>query len=357
MKMRYCVYFFYITISISLCGCATDFGYLWKQGGYLFKDNFGARDVDSILREEQTPQDTRAFLEIVQEIKRFAVERIGLKDNGNYTRYKELDADYLVNVVQACDSVSFTPFFWSYQFLGKLPYKGFYERPDAEAEAARLETEGYDVIVRKTDAFSTLGFFKDPLYSFMKRYSPYELSSLVFHEQTHATVFLTGQAQFNEELATFVGDEGAFEFLIEKYGSQSEEHRKAIAEKADHELFLSYVKDVSQALEEIYTSTLPREEKLKQKRDLIAVFKAQYLNEIRPRLNSDDYRSLVNIPLNNAYLSLYNLYTQDNQLLTLYFTRECGSDLKRFIENVKQLAGSPGDVVQKMRQELQPGTG
>ena len=120
-------------------------------------------------------------------------------------------------------------------FHGQAPYKGFYERPDALAEAARLKKEGYDVIVRKVDAFSTLGFTKDPVYSFMKKYSPYELASTIIHEQTHATLWVKGQTDFNEELADFVGETGALEWIAARFGAPSEEYRSAVDEKADSE--------------------------------------------------------------------------------------------------------------------------
>ncbi|MGO9411115.1 MAG: aminopeptidase, partial [Spirochaetia bacterium] len=194
-----------------LVSCASQLGYLVKQGDYLLRYSSGTESVDDLLKSPSTPADTREFLQRVKEIRTFAVESIGLRDNGNYTRYKSIDRDYLVDVVQACDALSFTPYQWSYPFMGKLPYKGFYERPDALAEAGRLKKEGYDVIVRKVDAFSTLGFTKDPVYSFMKKYSPYELASTIIHEQTHATLWVKGQTDFNEELADFVGETGALE--------------------------------------------------------------------------------------------------------------------------------------------------
>ena len=124
-----------------LSGCASQAGYLVKQGGYLVRFSSGTRGTRSLIEDASTPADTRDFLLRVREIKGFAVARAGLKDNANYTRYKEIDRDHLVDVVQACDAASFTTYEWSYPFLGKLPYKGFYERPDAEREAALLKKE------------------------------------------------------------------------------------------------------------------------------------------------------------------------------------------------------------------------
>ncbi len=328
--------------ALFLSGCVTQLGYLAKQGEYLWKLSSGTQPVQALLKSTATPADTRDFLLRVSEIKSFAVGTVGLKNNGNYTRYKDLARDHLVDVVSACDAVSFTSYLWSYPFLGKLPYKGFYERPDAEAEAARLKKDGYDVIIRPVDAFSTLGFTKDPLYSFMKKYSLFAIASLIIHEQTHATLFVSGQPQFNEELATFVGDEGAFEWLIAKFGADSDEYRTAVAEDEKSQLFISRVQGLSRDLGALYNGQGTREEKLAGKAEIIAEFKSRF---------SGEYKGLEKVQLNNAYVDLYRLYSDDIPLLRAYWALRCGSDLSRFIKAAKYLAGR-GDVKALMRQAL-----
>lgn len=338
-------------ISTLLSGCVTQVGYLAKQGGYLLRDGSGAQPVDRLLKAPDTTADTRDFLLLVQEIRRFAVQDVGLKANGNYTRYKEISRDHLVDVVSACDAVSFTPYLWSYPFLGKLPYKGFYERPDADAEAARIRKEGYDVIIRPVDAFSTLGFTKDPLYSFMKKYPPFELASLIIHEQTHATLFIKGQPQFNEELASFVGDEGAFEWMKEKYGAQSKEYLDAVDQDADSTTFIGLLHDLSTELDTVYMGQQSREEKLARKTEIIDDFQARLAGDLSKRFHTEGYRDLGKLRLNNAYLSLYRLYSDDVPLLRSFWQQRCGSDLRRFMEAAIALS-KKGDVKAQMREEL-----
>ncbi len=338
-----------LAATLSLSGCATDIGYLLKQGGYLISYSSGARDIQSVLRDEHTPVATREFLSRVQDIRDFAVRRIGLASNGSYTRYREIPRDYIADVVQASDAVSFTPYLWSYPVLGRLPYKGFYERADAEAEADRLKKLGFDTIVRHVDSFSTLGVLRDPVYSFMRRYSLFELASLIIHEQTHATVFLKGQPEFNEELATFVGDQGAFWYLRERYGPASKEHADAVAAQADSQLFLGFVRELRRALEAVYGSRLSREEKLARKREVIDTFLDRYKREYVPRFRTKGYHSARRIPLNNAYISLYDLYTGNLPVLERYYAQACSADLRLFVSRVKDLARSPGDVREKMR--------
>jgi predicted aminopeptidase len=334
-----------------LSGCATQVGYLVKQGGYLLRDGSGARPVDRLLSVPSTPADTRDFLLMVQEIKRFAVRDVALKDNGNYSRYKEISRDHLVDVVSACDAVSFAPYLWRYPFLGRLPYKGFYERPDAEGEATRLKKEGWDVIIRPVNAFSTLGFTKDPLYSFMKKYPPFELASLIIHEQTHATLFVKGQPEFNEELATFVGEEGAFEWMREKYGSQSKEYQAAVDQAADSTTFIGLLHDLSTELDAVYKDQQSREQKLSRKARIIEDFQQRLGGELAARFRTEGYRDLGKLRLNNAYLSLYRLYSDDLPLLRSYWERRCGSDLRAFMKAAIALA-KKGDVKTQMRAEL-----
>ena len=336
---------------VAVTGCASQAGYLLKEGSSLLKYSTGARPVQSLLDDPATPADTRQFLSTVQDIRRFAVQRVGLKTNDNYTRYKEIDRDHLVDVVQACDAASFTTYQWGYPFLGKLPYRGYYDRADADAEAARLKREGWDVIVRPVDAFSTLGFLRDPLYSFMKRYSPFEIASTLIHEQTHATLFLRGQSEFNEEMANFVGDTGAFLWLRETYGEGSPEYRRAVDERADSELFVSLLHGLAAKLEPVYSSGLTREQKLAEKARIINEFKGGLADSRAAGFKTEAYTHLDALPLNNAYISLYRLYTDDVPLLREWFATRCGSDLKRFMASMKDLAAH-GDVKNQIRAAL-----
>jgi predicted aminopeptidase len=338
--------------ALAAAGCATDVGYLWKQGGYLLSYSSGARDIESVLRDPRTDAGTRSFLLEVGDIKAFAEGTLGLARNANYSRYREVRGNHLADVVQACDAASFDAYQWSYPVLGRLPYKGFYERADAEAEAARLRAKGFDTVVRGVDAFSTLGFLRDPLYSFMKGYPPDRLASLVIHEQTHATVFLRGQAQFNEELASFVGDEGALRYLGSRYGAGSREVEEALSSAEDSALFLDFTRELHDALQRVYSSPASREEKLARKKEVIDSFQERYRTVYGPRFHGDAYRPGRPLPLNNAYLSLFSLYNDDVPLIRRYFERVCSSRMPDFITRVKGLARSGGDVPAAMRAAL-----
>jgi predicted aminopeptidase len=338
-------------MALVLAGCTSEFGYLPQQGRFLLADTLGARRTRSMIAAPDTPADTREFLLRVQEIRDFAARSIGLRDNGAYTRFKEIPGDHLVDVVSACDAVAFTPYLWGYPFLGRLPYRGYYRTADAEREAERLRQAGYDVLIRPVDAFSTLGFLKDPLYSFMESYTPFDLASLIIHEQTHATIFLKGQPDFNEELATFVGTEGAMEWLRARYGERSPELQAAVDANADERTLEGLLHDLATELDRVYRGPESRGEKLARKAAIIDGFRARLRSEARSLFRTEDYRRVPSMPINNAVISLYRLYTGDDQLLRSFFEKRCSGSLPRLIEATRRLAAH-GDVLELMRQEV-----
>jgi len=205
--------------------------------------------------------------------------------------------------------------------------------------------------VRPVDSFSTLGFTRDPLYSFMKKYSSFELASLIMHEQTHATLFVKGQAQFNEELATFVGEEGAFAWLRDAQGVDSPAYRAALNEIADSETFVALLRDLAGTLDREYRAPLSREEKLARKREIIAAFRQSFESGNGKRFRTETYRAMDAPRVNNAYLALFSLYSDDVPLIRSYCEKVCGGDPRRLLVDARAFARR-GDVKAQMRRAL-----
>jgi predicted aminopeptidase len=310
--------------------------YLLKQGTYLLSYNTRARPIEKVLADGSAGGDAEEMLRSVQEIRRYAVEEIGLAQNRNYSRYVELDKDYVVDVVTACAADSFSPHEWRFPIFGSFPYKGFYEREDAEREAARLEKKGLDVWIRKVDGFSTLGLLSDPIYSFMTDYSLYALADLIIHEQTHATIFIKNEIQFNEELATFVGREGALSFLRERYGTGSEAHAQALAALEDWRAFRDRVIDLHDRLDLLYTRETERETILAQKQRIVEEFNRRLISEAPGLFQTDRFRAFRGIPANNAYIMSFVRYHQDLDLFYRLYEAN-GRDLSSTVGVLKQL--------------------
>ncbi|UCG00110.1 MAG: aminopeptidase [Spirochaetaceae bacterium] len=313
--------------------------YLLKQGTYLLSHNARSRSIERVLAADSISPDAKEMLRSVQEIRRYAVEEIGLERNRNYTRYTELDRDYVLDVVTACNADSFTPHEWRFPIFGAFPYKGFYERKDAEEEAARLESKGLDVWIREVDGFSTLGFFSDPIYSFMTEYAPFALADLIIHEQTHATVFFKDEIQFNEELATFVGREGALAFLRDRYGEKSEAYRQAIASLNDWNIYRDRVIELYCRLNRIYKLETDRDTILGEKLRAVGEFNRRLQAEAMGLFQTERFRSFEDIPANNAYIMSFVRYSRDLDLFYRLY-EDNGGDLRATVEVLTRLKKS-----------------
>jgi predicted aminopeptidase len=296
--------------------------------------------------------DNKDFIRLVTEIRAFAMDELGLKESRNYTRFVQLDKNYLAAVVSASAKDSFLRHEWNYPIVGKMPYKGFFNIEDARKERAKLEKKDLDVWIRGVDAFSTLGWFKDPIYSYMMDYSPARLADLIIHELVHATVFIKGQVKFNEELAEFIGSEGARLFIAARYGEDSDEYRQISASDKDGKNYVAFIQELIAELDVLYTSDIGREEKLAEKERIINAAKERFNAEYDSRFSSDNYRGFSELPVNNAYLELYRLYhTEDNFYTELY--ERSGKNLPAFISAAKKIT-KKGHPRQQLETALLP---
>jgi predicted aminopeptidase len=335
------------TAALLLTACALFSGcYTLKQGttmiGYLNR----AVPLESLLvpesgMESSDTEKNRLFVELVQDIRRFAIEELGLKMSKNYTKYVQIDKDYLAAVVSASAADSFARHEWKFPVVGAMPYKGFFNVEDARKERAKLEKKGLDVWIRGVDAFSTLGWFKDPLYSYMQDYPPDRLADLIIHESLHATVFIKNQAQFNEQLAEFVGSEGARLYMESRYGVESEEYRAMVSSEENNRYFVAFIRELIAELQglyegPLYTSDSSREEKLLEKGKIIKAAQERFDAEYESLFTSPHYRGFSSLPVNNAYLELYRLYYAENAYIAGLYQKS-GKDLPAFIEAAKSM--------------------
>ena len=344
---------FFVAVA-ALLGCAAVFSgcYTLQQGtamlGYLGK----AEPLETLLTG--TSADA-AFARRVADIRRFALEELGLRETANYTKYVEIDRDYLAAVVSASADDSFARHEWWFPVVGSVPYKGFFNPDDARKERARLEKKGLDVLVRGVDAFSALGWFSDPLYSYMKDYPVHRLADLIIHESLHATIYLKNQAQFNEELAEFVGSEGARLYIAKTFGEDSAESRARAEAESDSAVFLGFIRGLVAELELLYAGDSPREEKLQKKAGIIRAAQTRFAETCDTLFQSDNYRGFADLPVNNACLDLYRLYYGGDGFFRDLYARS-GSDLPRFIAAAKTLkpATSGGDPRVQLEKALCP---
>jgi predicted aminopeptidase len=187
----------------------------------------------------------------------------------------------------------------------------------------------------------------------MRDYSDYRLANLLIHELLHATVYLNNQSQFNEELAEFVGTEGARLYIERVHGAESPEYRRLDEGEADNAAYTAYLRGLIAELEELYRRDIPREEKLARKAEIIRDSQERFTRDYSRLFKSDAYRGFSTLAVNNAYLDLYRLYFEGNSFYRELY-EQSGRDLKRCIAAAKTLDKREKDPKGALKRALMP---
>lgn len=217
-----------LTLVLSVVGCGgCSPSYVLRAAYEETRILWSREPIDEVLEREDLSEEERAKLELISEARRFAEEDLGMNVGGAYGSLAEVPPGALLWVVSASDRFRLRSYTWWFPIVGDVAYKGFFHKGDADGEAADLEEEGYDTYVRQSAAFSTLGWFDDPVLSTWLEGKPVPIVRLVIHELLHRTTYLSGETTFNESFATFVGNAGAIAFFEARDGPDAETTREA----------------------------------------------------------------------------------------------------------------------------------
>jgi predicted aminopeptidase len=243
-----------------------------RQGKGQLNIVWNAKPVDEFLNDPSFPDSLKAKLRLINEVRRYAVDSLGLKDTENYKTLFDQRGEEIMWVVTACEPFLLEAKEWDFPVVGSVPYKGFFSREKAVALKDELEKEGWDVSIRNPGGWSTLGWFTDPILSKMLERSEGDLANLIIHEMSHSTIFVKDSIDFNENLATFIGDRGSEKFLVSKYGPQSQQMNSYLNEDKDYLTYVNHMLRGTARLDSLYTSMKPeepKEDKLEKKRAMI----------------------------------------------------------------------------------------
>lgn len=312
--------------------------YVSQQGAHFLAHQLSARDPDTLRERGQIAPAEVELVALVADIRQFGRDRLDLTIGNNYTRLIQTDRSHVADVVSAAGELSFERKTWWFPVVGRVPYKGYYRPQGARRLAARLDRRGWDVIVRPVGAFSTLGYFRDPLYSFMAEYSVARMAELILHESAHATVWIASDAQFNEEFATLVGREGAAAYLSARFGAQSQRLRDYRARQADAAVFRRDILALRDRLEAEFAAAAgedaARSAKERAYRDFQADFRDPYYQQ---RYRSDAYRVYAEREINNAFVDLFATYESELDLHYRVLTA-LDEDLSAYVQLIADIA-------------------
>lgn len=221
-----CLSFLAVVSAVGCGGCSPS--YVVRAAYEETRILWSREPIEDLLAGDDLSAQERSRLELVAEARRFAEADLGMEVGGAYDSLAEVPPGALLWVVSASDRMRLRSYTWWFPIVGDVAYKGFFHEEDAREEAERLREEGYDTYVRTSAAFSTLGWFDDPVLSTWLEAKPMPLVRLLLHELLHRTTYLSGKTTFNESFATFVGGTGAAAFFAARDGDASSEAQQAL---------------------------------------------------------------------------------------------------------------------------------
>jgi predicted aminopeptidase len=328
-----------LVLSLSSC----QIGYYFSSGINQWKMANTRVPIDEALFQKNTfTEEQKNKIRLSQKARYFAFEKLNLKETKNYSTYIDLKRPYVTWVVQAAEKWEMKTYEWSYPIVGKMPYKGFFNEEDAQAEARDMQKKGYDTYVRGVSAYSTLGWFQDSLLSSMLRYKEHDLVNTIIHEVVHTTIYIKNNADFNEKLAVFIGAKGSEMFYKDLEGEHSKTLELIKNENADDVLFAKFVTDELAKMTDWYIKNkkdnyTDADELARQARLNLII--EDFTNKFKPTLKTNAYYKFEKEKMNNARLGMYKTYMENlDQFEVLY--KKLNGDLLKFIEVVKTLEKS-----------------
>ena len=298
----------------------------------------GAKPVEEVLSDVTFPDSLKQKLRLINDMRKFTVEELGMNESKNYTSVYDQKGQSLLLNVSACEPYSFTPKEWTFPFLGAVPYKGFFDKKEAAKEVLKLKIQGYDIDVYSPSGWSTLGWFNDPILSNMLNQDEGSLANLIIHELTHGTLFVKNDVNFNENLANFIGDKGAELFLIQRFGKESKEYIDYEQDKTDQKTFTTYILQNKERLDNLYKTMSGKQGHLikKQKKDKLIMEIVLGVNKL-PLHKKKNYFKYTQQAFfeGNAFFMAFERYDSQYEIFEKEYKEKFNSDLKKYFEYLK----------------------
>jgi len=322
-----------------LAGCET-LGYAWQATrGHLAL--MAAREpVADVIADQSTPEWLRRNLQSVQQLRDFAGHTLGFSPVSGFDSWVALNRDYPVWNVVAAPALSVQPVQWCFPVAGCVSYRGYFKQADAERFASNLDLQGYDTWVYGVAAYSTLGWFEDPVLSSWIDRSPEGLAALVFHELAHQQFYAKDDTALSEGYARVVEREAVRRWLQAQHDPEA--LGRYLNAVADDRVFETQLLALRERLDGLYNEALHPDRLLQQKRRVFAEFKVNLADTARMRPGLNRYSRWFEGELNNAHLVGAANYSRHVDALEQLLT-ECARDFVRFTQAIQALASLPSD--------------
>ena len=313
-----------------------------EEGRLLLK----RRAIDQLIADTASPAALRQRLALVLAARAYAADSLGLAVGKTYTSYVDVGRDTLLLVLSASRRDKLREVTWRYPIVGVVPYKGFFKAARARSDAQRLETQGLDVYLRPSGAFSTLGYFSDPLFSTAMSRDTMELVATVLHELAHNTLYVKSQTPFNESFASFVGYRGAEAFFRSRRDTL--DARRAAARWRDERTLDVFYAELARRLDSAYAEPLGGDRLEQVRTSLFGWARDQFRGPVGQSLETYDWRWFAQAPLNNAVIIAERLYRMDLNLFDEIYLQN-NADISETIRAIQiRVFTQPGDPYQAL---------
>lgn len=320
-------------VIIPLSACST-LGYYWQAASGHLAIMSKQQPINEVLAQPGIDNKLKQQLELAQRARDFASQELLLPDNDSYRRFADLGRPFAVWNVVAAPELSLTPEHWCFLFVGCVSYRGYFAKQDADALAGTLQQQGMDVYVGGVAAYSTLGYFDDPLLNTMLKNDEAALVGLIFHELAHQVVYINDDSAFNEAFATAVEQEGVRRWFLAK--RQAEPYQRYVQELQFSREFYQLLRMTRDQLRQCYAGSASITEKQIQKQVLLTGLKTNY-QQWKNQSGYTRYDRWMQQDLNNAHLALVATY---HELVPAFMTvlANHNGELAAFYQAVKDLA-------------------
>ncbi|MCX6291540.1 MAG: aminopeptidase [Bacteroidetes bacterium] len=327
------VFFLFIFLLSALFHKLVSYGF--EQGCGQLNIVMNARHVEEVLNDERVNDTIKQKLQLVEEIKKFAIDSLGLKASRNYTSVYDQHGKPVLWVVTASERYRLKPYEWWFPVIGNVGYKGFFNNEKGKKEEQQLIKEGFDVDYGPTSAWSTLGWFRDPILSNVLYRSEGQIAELFIHEMTHATLYVKSSVDFNENLASVIGEEGAVRFLEFRYGDSTQKVIDYLQRKEDYDLFSKQMLVGLKLLDSLYNSfraDMKEEEKSSSKTKMITRI-VQSLDTVSFH-NTSRYRNYFGAGQfpNNAFFLAFKRYDAEKNAMKEEMKIKFQDNFKNYLE-------------------------
>jgi len=296
---------------------------------------WNTRPVSEVMEDGEVPDSIKQKIRLIDEIKAFARDSLGLNVKDQYTSFYDQKGKPILWVVTASEPFELKAYEWSFPIIGKFSYKGFFDYEKALEEERKMREKGFDTSIDEVGAWSTLGFFSDPILSGMLAKSPGALADVVIHELTHSTLYAKDNVDFNENLASFVGYEGALLFLKYKYGENSPELEEFLKSEEIGDKFASLVLAHSDSLKSFY-KTLGSAMSLQEKKERKEKYLENVTDVLRAFLLSNGRKVRKDKKLNNTFFLDYQRYLSRQDEFKVELNTQFNGNFRRYLDHLKK---------------------